>query len=225
MTLLSEIQEVLERTYRPSGIRLEDCLISARRSQQLTQCLEQKDHELSPRARTYLRQHEGSLYIGLYFDPGLIEELERHDPRQTISHHNIVSLISFIEEITHGVHAALAFHAGWRALDSEQFACNLEMQARVDTYWVLLRYGRILCDGPIPEKLRPWIQERLFGDEQTSYANRGLQRRYLWAREGARCFVGLCERADPKQRSAWIREFQGLSLLGKKRFLRRHGVL
>jgi hypothetical protein len=224
MTLLSEIQSVLERTYRPSGVRLEECLIGRERSRQLDRRLPDRDRELAPQARTYLRWHEGegSLYLALYFDPVLITRLEDCNPHEIISHHNIHELITFIEEITHGVHAALAFQSGWRAWDSEQFACNLELQARVDTYWILLLLGRTLRGGLLDMDTRLWMKDRLFGDEHAFYEDQQLERRYRWAKEGARCFVELCESEDPLQRRQWIREFRELNLTGKLRFLRRH---
>jgi len=222
MTLLAEIQSVLERTYRPSGVRLEECLIGPARSRQLDERLRACDRLLSPKARTYLRCHEGSLHLALYFDPALIARLEDVNPSEIISQHNIHELIAFIEEITHGVHAALAFHAGWQAWESEQFACNLELQARVDTYWILLLLGRALRRGFLDVETRLWMKDRLFGDEQTRYESRDLERRYRWAREGARCFIELCEGGEPRQRQEWIREFRDLNLTGKLRFLRRH---
>lgn len=224
MSLLAEIQSVLERTYRPSGIRLEECLIGPERSRQLNRRLKNGEEGLAPQARTYLRWQEGDLYVALYFDPRLIARLEDCNPCESINHRNIHELITFIEEITHGVHAALAFQAGWQAWESEQFACNLELQARVDTYWILLLLGRSLRQGLLDRETRLWMKERLFGDETTEYPDRRLRRRYLWAREGARRFVDLCEQEGLLLRRAWIREFRDLSLSGKMRFLRRRGM-
>jgi hypothetical protein len=222
MTLLTQIQTVLEKTYRPSGVSLERCLVGPERSRELNQRLPGRDRELSPRARTYLRWQDGSLYLALYYHPDLIAHLEDCNPGEIISHHNIRELIAFIEEITHGVHASLAFHSGWKAWDSEQFACNLELQARVDTYWVLLVLARALRREPLNSDTRHWIKGCLFVDEQCSYHDRTLQRRYHWAREGSLRFIELCESEDVLQRRKWIGEFRELSLSGKLRFLRQH---
>jgi hypothetical protein len=222
MTLLAEIQSVLERTYRPAGVSLEQCLISRERSRQLDQHLSRSSTELSPLARTYLRPEQNSLYLALYFDPQLITHLEAFNPRHHINHQNIHQLITFIEEITHGLHAALAFQTGWCFWESEQFACNLELQARVDTYWLLLLLGRSLQNQALDPSSRSWIKERLFADENTHYQDPKLARRYRWAQEGARSFVELCEKEKTNTRHAWIRHFRDLSLCGKIRFLRQH---
>src|SRR5438045_5555026 len=46
----------------------------------------------------------------------------------------------FVEEINHALHAALQFKSGAREIASEDFARNLELQAQVDTYLVLLLF-------------------------------------------------------------------------------------
>src|SRR5689334_24364696 len=55
-------------------------------------------------------------------------------PRAGLSDHNIRSLIVFVEELNHALHAALDFKSGRHQIDSEDFARNLELQAQVDTY-------------------------------------------------------------------------------------------
>ena len=95
---------------------------------------------MSELARTFLRHADDQLYVGIYYSRWLIEQLERHDPRAGLSDRNIRSLIAFVEEINHALHAALQFKTR-RARDrSEDFARNLELQARVDTYLVLLLF-------------------------------------------------------------------------------------
>jgi len=46
----------------------------------------------------------------------------------------------FVEEINHALHAALQFKSGTREIGSEDFARNLELQAQIDTYLVLLLF-------------------------------------------------------------------------------------
>src|SRR5207244_1612266 len=96
--------------------------------------------ELSELARTFLRHADDRLYVGIYYSRWLIEQLERHDPRAGLSDHNIRSLIMFVEEINHALHAALQFKSGAREIGSEDFARNLELQAQVDAYLVLLLF-------------------------------------------------------------------------------------
>ncbi len=86
--------------------------------------------------------------MGIYYSKWLIEQLERHDPRSGLSNNNIGSLIMFVEEINHALHAALQFKAGLRRIDSEDFARNLELQGMVDTYLVLLLFVAFFPQDP-----------------------------------------------------------------------------
>ena len=46
----------------------------------------------------------------------LIDQLEQHDPRASLCDRNIRSLIMFVEEINHALHAALQFKNGTREI-------------------------------------------------------------------------------------------------------------
>ena len=139
-TLFSQIQRLFERTYAQVGINLEDCLIDRTRSAQLSMLAGTSARELSELARTFLRRAGDQLYVGIYYSRWLIEQLEQHDPRAGLGDRNIRSLITFVEELNHALHAALQFKRGVREIASEDFARNLELQAQVDTYLVLLLF-------------------------------------------------------------------------------------
>ena len=132
-TLFSQIQKLFERTYAQVGINLEDCLIDRRRCAQLSILAGRSARELSELARTFLRRAGDQLYVGIYYSRWLIEQLEQHDPRAGVGDRNIRSLIMFVEELNHALHAALQFKSGIREIASEDFARNLELQAQVDT--------------------------------------------------------------------------------------------
>src|ERR1700760_4458637 len=106
-TLFSEIQRLFERTYATVGVNLEDCLIDRGRCGQLSRLAGASARELSDLARTFLRRAGDRLFVGIYYSQWLIEQLERHDPRQGISDENIQSLIAFVEEINYALHAPL----------------------------------------------------------------------------------------------------------------------
>jgi hypothetical protein len=114
-TLFSQIQKLLERTYAQIGINLEDCLIDRERCKQLSILAGRSARQLSELARTFLRHADDRLYVGIYYSRWLIEQLERHDPRAGLGDHNIRSLIVFVEEINHALHAALHFKSGARS--------------------------------------------------------------------------------------------------------------
>jgi len=137
-TLFSQIQRLLERTYAQVGIDLEDCIIDRARSVHLSKLAGASARELNEIARTFLRHAGDQLYVGIYYSRWLIDQLERHDPRSGLSDSNIRSLIVFVEELNHALHAALQFKNGQRRIASEEFARDLELQAQVDTYLVLL---------------------------------------------------------------------------------------
>src|SRR6201984_3761600 len=139
-TLFSQIQKLFERTYAQVGINLEDCLIDRTRCAQLSILAGKTARELSELARTFLRAADDQLYVGIYYSRWLIEQLEAHDPRAGLTDRNIRSLITFVEEINHALHSALQFQHGAREITSEDFARNLELQAQVDTYLVLLLF-------------------------------------------------------------------------------------
>src|SRR5213076_2680096 len=137
-TLFSQIQRLLERTYTQVGINLEDCIIDRARSVHLSKLAGASARELNEIARTFLRHAGDQLYVGIYYSRWLIDQLERHDPRSGLSDFNIRSLIVFVEELNHALHAALQFNYGQRRIASEEFARDLELQAQIDTYLVLL---------------------------------------------------------------------------------------
>ena len=169
-TLFSQIQRLFERTYAQVGINLEDCLIDQRRCRQLSKLAGASAAELSELARTFLRTADDQLYVGIYYSRWLIKQLEDHDPRAGLSNQNIRSLIMFVEEINHALHAALQFREGERRITSEDFARDLELQARVDTYLVLLLFVAFFRKTQrVSRTDRRWLRFHLF-EAQTPIA-------------------------------------------------------
>lgn len=218
MLLISEVQSVLERTYRPIGLRVEECLIGPSRCKALRS---KTASSYDPEASTFLRTTSaGDLSIAVYYHPSLIEALEREDPRDQLSHRNIRACIAFIEEVTHAVHAALFFMEGkWRP-HSERVLCELEILARIDTYWMLLRFAALLQGGGPSQEVREWIYARVFQDEVYHYQNQRLAKRYGLANQVAGEFVEAMTALPIKFRPQALREFRGLSLPGKLRWRR-----
>src|SRR5205807_6629082 len=162
-TLFSQIQRLFERTYAQVGINLEDCLIDQGRCVQLSRLAGANARELSGFARTFLRRADDQLYVGIYYSRWLIEQLELHDPRAGLGDRNIRSLIVFVEELNHALHAALQFKNGTRQIASEDFARNLELQAQVDTYLVLLLFVAFFRKSQrISQADRRWLRFHLF---------------------------------------------------------------
>ena len=217
-TLFSEIQRLFERTYAQVGINLEDCLIDRQRCRQLSILAGRSARELSELARTFLRTADDRLYVGIYYSRWLIEQLERHDPRAGLSDHNIRSLIAFAEEINHALHAALQFKNGVRAIDSEDFARNLELQAQVDTYLVLLLFVAFFRKTQrVSRTDRRWLRFHLFSRQcPDAFGNRNLRARYLETTELAANYTSYLDALNAVRRVEEIRLFRSLDYTAKK---------
>jgi len=217
-TLFSQIQKLFERTYARVGIDLEDCLIDRHRCRQLSILAGKSARELSELARTFVRTANDRLYVGIYYSRWLIEQLEQHDPRAGLSDHNIRSLITFVEEINHALHAALQFKNGTREIDSEDFARNLELQAQVDTYLVLLLFVAFFRKTQRVSKTdRRWLRFHLFERQcPNAFRDRNLRARYLETTELASAYTRYLDTLNGMRRLDEIRRFRSLDYSKKK---------
>jgi hypothetical protein len=217
-TLFSEIQQLFERTYAAVGINLEECLIDRQRCRRLSQLAGASARELSELARTFLRQADGRLYIGIYYSAWLIEQLERHDPRRGLSDENIRSLIPFVEEINHALHAALAFQRGVAGIEREDYARNLELQAQVDTYLVLLLFVAFFRKTQrVSRADRRWLRFHLFSRHDAhAYQAENLRGRYLETTELAARYTRYLDGLNGARRVDEIRTFHALDYGAKR---------
>jgi hypothetical protein len=217
-TLFSQIQRLFERTYAQVGINLEDCLIDRQRCAQLSALAGRSARELSELARTFLRHTDDGLYVGIYYSRWLIEQLERHDPRSGLNDRNIRSLIAFVEELNHALHAALQFKNGQRAIASENFARNLEIQAQVDTYLVLLLFVAFFRKTQRVSKTdRRWLRFHLFARQcPGAFREENLRNRYQETSELAASYTHYLDTLNGMRRLEEIRSFRALDYSAKK---------
>ena len=217
-TLFSQIQRLFERTYVQVGINLEDCLIDQRRCRQLTKLAGASARELSELARTFLRAADNQLYVGIYYSRWLIEQLEEHDPRAGLTNRNIRSLIMFVEEINHALHAAIQFREGERRIASEDFARDLELQARVDTYLVLLLFVAFFRKTQrVSRADRRWLRFHLFEAQNPgAFQDANLRSRYLETTELAASYTHFLDTLNGLRRVEEIRNFRALEYDAKK---------
>ncbi len=217
-TLFSQIQRLFERTYAQVGINLEDCLIDQRRCRQLTKLAGASAAELSELARTFLRTADDQLYVGIYYSRWLIAQLEQHDPRAGLTNRNIRSLIMFVEEINHALHAALQFRSGQRRIETESFARDLELQARVDTYLVLLLFVAFFRKTQRVSKAdRRWLRFHLFESQNPgAFQDGNLRGRYLETTELAASYTRFLDTINGMRRLEEIRQFRSLDYDAKK---------
>ncbi len=220
MTLLREIQTLLERTYAPVPINLETCVIGESRCAVLNRMAGEEASHLAPGGRTFLRQAGDSLYVAIFYSRPVIAELEANDPRHALNERNISALITFIEEIAHGVQAALLFHEGERAIESEAYARNLETQARIDTYLVLSKFAHLLCGkGKIPPSVGVWLRRQVFDRSHRRFTNPRMRARYGAAQKCALGFLRHLRRQPLADRHDTLREFRALNWPGKLAFV------
>lgn len=217
-TLFSQIQRLFERTYAQVGINLEDCLIDQRRCAQLSKAAGAAARELSELARTFLRRADDQLYVGIYYSRWLIEQLERHDPRGGLNNANIRSLIAFVEELNHALHAALQFQQGEREIYEEDYARNLELQARVDTYLVLLLFVAFFRKTQkVSRTDRRWLRFHLFASQNpVAFHDLNLRGRYLETTELASRYTEFLDTLNGMRRLDEIRAFRSLDYGSKK---------
>jgi hypothetical protein len=217
-TLFSDIQRLFERTYASVGINLEDCLIDRQRCGQLSRLAGANARELSELARTFLRRSGDQLYVGIYYSRWLIEQLEKNDPRRGISDTNIRALIAFVEEINHALHAALKFKEGLREIHSENFARNLELQALVDTYLVLLLFVAFFRKSQRVSRMdRRWLRFHLFSSTNASaYSDPNLRGRYMETSQLAAKYTRYLDTLNGVRRVDEIRQFHSLGFDEKK---------
>jgi hypothetical protein len=217
-TLFSDIQRLLERTYASVGISLEACLVDQGRRRQLEQLAGAQARELSSLAQTFLREAGGNLHIGIYFSQWLIGQLERNDPRAGLNDANIQALIPFVEEINHALHAALDFQRGGSPSRSESYARNLELQAKVDTYLVLLLFVAFFRKpAGIRAEDRRWLRFHLFEScTGASYQSEGLRARYSETTALAARYTHFLESLTAARRISEIRTFHALGYDDKR---------
>jgi hypothetical protein len=217
-TLFSQIQRLFERTYAQVGINLEECIIDRARSAQLSKLAGASARELNELARTFLRYAGDHLYVGIYYSRWLIDQLERHDPRAGLSDRNIRSLIVFVEEINHALHAALQFKNGRREISSEDFARDLELQAQVDTYLVLLLFVAFFRKTQrVSRADRRWLRFHLFVRQNPdAFLHENLRGRYLETCELAASYTQFLDTLNGMRRLDEIRKFRSLDYGAKK---------
>ena len=219
MSLLAEIQRITEHTYKPTGANFEDFLIDHHRFVYLSRRARYAE-EMSCAARVFFRTHQGCLYVGLYYSRSLIDVLEAHDPRSGLSERNITAFCTFVEEVNHAVHGSLKYLEGRADLSSEAFVKDLELQSRIDTYFVL-KYFLAYFNGSRQLEAfdRLWLRHHLFECEDTSYDSEALTSRYSEAKALGEKYTRFVDAIPPPERLAEIRGFRQRTFEEKRNYI------
>jgi hypothetical protein len=217
VTLLAEIQRLLEKTYGKTGVNLGDCLLNADRHKELAQLSSAMAGQISDLGRTFLRVANGRLRVGIYYQPNVIKALERANPQYGLTDDNVLPFMVFLEEIDHAVHASLKFLDGHRNVFSEAFVRELELQAKVDVYLILQMYCAFFNeDKTLHLADRRWLKACVFDSERFNYDDPLLAQRYRETNRLGRRYVKQLDRLTPKRRTAELRRFRKLDYAGKQ---------
>jgi hypothetical protein len=219
MSLLADIQTLTERTYHPTGVNFEKFLIDRERFLYLSQ-FDCRAGELSEAARVFFRVVCGRLYVGIYYSTDLISALEVHDPRVGLSEKNITAFRVFIEEINHAVHGALKFMEGQTNIHGENFVRDLELQAKIDSYFLLKYFLAYFNTSSQLEQMdRLWLRHHLFECDDTTYHGAELAAIYSEALALGNKYTRFIDGLPLRERLEEIRRFRGLSYELKKRYI------
>jgi hypothetical protein len=225
MTLLREIQLLLERTYGATGVNFEDFLLSPERSRALSDMAGTSAAEISDLGRVFLRLVDGKLRLGIYYDESVVEALEKNNPAYGLNDENILPFMVFLEELDHAVHASLKFRQGIHDIHRETFVRDLELQAKVDTYLILQKYCAFFNEPQrVTDADRRWLKACVFDRENITFENPLLAERYQETNRFARRYVRHLDRLSRTRRTAEIRRFRKLAYAEKRDHIATVGV-
>ena len=222
MSLLKELQQLTERTYRQSsGINLEEFIIGTGRFQDLQKVSTKESLELSDNARLFFRILGGKLYLAIYFSKNIISRLEEYDPRKGLHEKNIYPFMVFIEEINHGTHTALKYLAGEKEIETEEFIRDLELLAKVDTYQILKFFLAYFNASKKLEKFdKLWLRHHIFERGNFTYHSVKLSTRYGEANWLGEKYVRYLDGIPPNHRLAEMRRFREWDYPVKMQYIR-----
>jgi hypothetical protein len=218
VTLLREIQILLEKTYGEIGVNLEHCLLNSERNKHLAALSSITAGQISNLGRTFLRVTDDNLHVGIYYEAGVIEALERNNPQYGLTDENILPFMVFLEEIDHAVHASLKFLDGQTDILDERFVRDLELQAKIDVYLILQRYCQFFnADKKLHNTDRRWLKACVFDSERFSYDDPLLAERYRQTNRLGRRYVQHLDNLSPKRRTTELRRFRRLDYFKKQK--------
>ena len=222
MPLLAELQRVFENTYgRETGVDLEACVVGPARCAELAARSGEDRPELSDWARFFYYTDHGDLRLALFYAPGVIDTLERRDPRRALTESNVLPFLVFAEEVSHAVHTTLAFsEQGAERVHAPAFLHELELLGRVDAY-LLLRHFVVRHARRFGGRERAWVRRHAVTRWDVPYDDPALADRYRSAARLAGRFVGHLERLDAPSRLDELRRLRALDWRGKRRRISR----
>lgn len=217
MTLLREIQLLLERTYGPTGVNFEEFILDNLRCRELSAMAGTYARQISDLGRVFMRTQDGKLRLGIYYHERVIAALEHNSPQFGLNDDNVLPFMVFLEELDHAVHASLKYREGDTNIHAEAFVRNLELQAKVDVYLILQMYcAHFNPDKKLTPADRRWLKSCVFDAENFAYEEPLLRDRYRDSNRLGRQYVKFLERLSATRRTTEIRRFRKLSYAAKR---------
>ncbi|MEM1058386.1 MAG: hypothetical protein AAGK14_03990 [Verrucomicrobiota bacterium] len=208
MSLLRQVQHMLEGGERATGVNLEHFIVGPIRRAQLCRRAGAPALATTAGGGTFLQPGARELRLAIYFPDDVISALEAEDPRRSLSERNISPLITFVEEIAHAVQAGYLYLKGEREFGSEAALRNLEAQAKVDTLLVLHGLAAMLTGTPVPPHVRDWLDDQVFDGSHRRLPPGTLRERYREAETLARDFLHLLRQTPLKKRTSLLSRFR-----------------
>jgi len=128
--------------------------------------------------KVLVREDAGSLNLSLYLDEKILENFDEYDPQQYLDHRNIQEFCLALEGISHFVY--LIWNASY---DRSVTLMEMELQAEVDKYIMLMSYMEQQSNLPLPGQLTRMLFESniyhadLSAEEQKRYRDATLYAR------------------------------------------------
>ncbi len=217
MTLLREIQLLLERTYGSTGVNFEEFLLDHLRCRELTALTGTWARQISNLGCVFMRTQHGKLRLGIYYHERVIAALEQNSPQFGLNDDNVLPFMVFLEELDHAVHASLKYREGDTNIHAEAFVRDLELQAKVDVYLILQMYCAYFnADKKLTLADRRWLKACVFDAETFAYEEPHLRERYRDSNRLGRRYVTFLERLSAPRRTAEIRRFRKLPFAAKR---------
>jgi hypothetical protein len=225
-TLLRQCQRLLENTYdKRTGVNLEDFVVGVDRYRKLAARVAGNEMaEYADAGRFFYYLSGGDLRMAIFYTDDLIHHLERYDPRRCLGDDNVLEFVIFLEELSHALHTSLTFQENRRRLMRPSFLAELEVQAKIDVFLLLVFFlQRLEGSERLAPSARRWIEASLFDRWSLAYSSPALARRYALAATLGRRAITYLDSLSSETRLEALRRLRTLSLYDKRRLLKAEG--
>ena len=220
LSLLEQVQRLLERTYRMrSGVREPGRFIIGDRGYRWLyrdrSAASEARSTAGQGARVLLRETPAGTSASIYYPDALIARLERHPPQRGLHEGNVDAFAALVEELDHLLVVAERVRMG-----REVSLFELELHANVSKHLVLTRFlaGR---RTRLSASRRLWLRHQLFVKNRFREPDSSVQQRYRDATRWAVRFLDRLAGLAAARRIETLRVFHRASLRHKLELIDR----